>query len=116
MGPKLFHLALRLDGERCLVVGGGPVGARKAESLLDCGALVTVVAPQICEALGALGTRGEGGEGGPNGARGPAGRCTSSAGRTGPARLPNTASSSRQQAGRTWTGTSTSTAGEPGSS
>lgn len=44
----LFHLALRLDGQPCLVVGGGPVGARKAASLLECGALVTVVSPETC--------------------------------------------------------------------
>jgi len=47
----LFHLALRLEGERCLVVGGGPIGARKAASLLECGAEVTLVAlatsPQV---------------------------------------------------------------------
>jgi siroheme synthase-like protein len=44
----LFHLALRLEGRRCLVVGGGPVGARKAASLLECGALVTIVSPETC--------------------------------------------------------------------
>jgi precorrin-2 dehydrogenase/sirohydrochlorin ferrochelatase len=44
----LFHLALRLEGRPCLVVGGGPVGARKAASLLECGALVTIVSPQTC--------------------------------------------------------------------
>ena len=50
----LFHLAMRAEGEHCLVVGGGPVGARKAASLLECGARVTVVAPEICAALEAL--------------------------------------------------------------
>jgi len=43
----LFHLALRLAGERCLVVGAGPVAVRKAASLLDCGASVTVVALEV---------------------------------------------------------------------
>ncbi len=52
--PKLFHLALLLDSERCLVVGGGPVAARKVASLLECGAAVTVVAPEACPALRAL--------------------------------------------------------------
>jgi precorrin-2 dehydrogenase / sirohydrochlorin ferrochelatase len=50
----LFHLALRLEGEPCLVVGGGPVGARKAASLLECGAVVTVVSPETSAALEAL--------------------------------------------------------------
>lgn len=50
-GPAapLFHLALRLEGEPCLVVGAGPIAARKATSLLECGARVTVVAPQVCD-------------------------------------------------------------------
>lgn len=43
----LYHLALRLEGQRCLVVGGGPVGARKAASLLECGASVLIVAPEV---------------------------------------------------------------------
>jgi uroporphyrin-III C-methyltransferase/precorrin-2 dehydrogenase/sirohydrochlorin ferrochelatase len=29
------------------VVGGGPVAARKARGLLDCGAAVTVIAPEV---------------------------------------------------------------------
>jgi siroheme synthase-like protein len=33
------------------VVGGGPVAARKASGLLDCGAVVTVIAPDVCEAM-----------------------------------------------------------------
>ncbi len=53
----LFHLALRLDGEACLVVGAGPIGARKAASLLECGAIVTVVAPVACNQAGQLPVR-----------------------------------------------------------
>jgi siroheme synthase (precorrin-2 oxidase/ferrochelatase) len=58
---RLFHVALRLEGERCLVVGGGAVAARKAGALLEAGARVTVVArstgPEI-EALEAGATGG----------------------------------------------------------
>lgn len=41
----LFPIFLKLDGVPCLVVGAGPVAARKAAGLLRCGAQVTVVAP-----------------------------------------------------------------------
>jgi len=43
---------------RCLVVGGGRVAARKIASLLECGAAVTVVAPEVHEALGLLAQAG----------------------------------------------------------
>lgn len=43
----VFHVALRLEGERCLVVGGGPVAARKAASLLAAAAHVVLVAPSV---------------------------------------------------------------------
>jgi precorrin-2 dehydrogenase/sirohydrochlorin ferrochelatase len=39
---------------KCLVVGGGGVGARKALTLLECGALVTVVASTLSDKLRAL--------------------------------------------------------------
>jgi precorrin-2 dehydrogenase / sirohydrochlorin ferrochelatase len=41
-----FYVAcLRLEGRRCVVVGGGEVGLEKVEGLLVCGAAVTLVAP-----------------------------------------------------------------------
>ncbi len=53
MSP-LFPVSLNVRGHRCLVVGGGPVAARKARSLLACGALVTVIAPEISADMEAL--------------------------------------------------------------
>ena len=47
----IYPTALRLLGRPVLVVGGGPVAARRAKGLLDAGAQVTVVAPLACPAL-----------------------------------------------------------------
>ena len=47
----IYPTALRLLGRPVLVVGGGPVAARRAKGLLDAGARVTVVAPVACAAL-----------------------------------------------------------------
>jgi precorrin-2 dehydrogenase / sirohydrochlorin ferrochelatase len=41
----LYVACLRLEGRRCLVVGGGAVGLEKVEGLLACGAEVRLVAP-----------------------------------------------------------------------
>jgi precorrin-2 dehydrogenase/sirohydrochlorin ferrochelatase len=50
---SLFPIFLKLAGCRCLVVGGGPVGEAKIESLLLAGANVRVVAPRATPAIGA---------------------------------------------------------------
>ena len=42
------------SGRPCLVVGGGPVAARKARTLLECGAAVTVIAPSLSGDMEAL--------------------------------------------------------------
>jgi precorrin-2 dehydrogenase/sirohydrochlorin ferrochelatase len=45
---KRYYMAcLDLEDRPCLVVGGGPVALEKVRGLLDCGARVTVVAPEI---------------------------------------------------------------------
>jgi uroporphyrin-III C-methyltransferase/precorrin-2 dehydrogenase/sirohydrochlorin ferrochelatase len=49
-----YPLVLDLAGRRALVVGGGPVAARRAASLVAAGAVVDVVAPWLCEELGSL--------------------------------------------------------------
>jgi siroheme synthase-like protein len=43
----LYPVALDLAGRPVLVVGAGRVAARKLGSLVDCGAAVTVVAPEV---------------------------------------------------------------------
>ena len=54
-----FYIAcLRLDGRRCLVVGGGEVGLEKVEGLLACGADVTLVAPDAGPELEELAREG----------------------------------------------------------
>lgn len=47
----LYPLLLDLQDRPVLVVGGGPVAERKIESLMDAGAAVTVVAPELTDAL-----------------------------------------------------------------
>jgi uroporphyrin-III C-methyltransferase/precorrin-2 dehydrogenase/sirohydrochlorin ferrochelatase len=44
-----YPLGLQLRGRKVLVVGGGPVAARRIPALAADGALVTVVAPDACE-------------------------------------------------------------------
>ena len=47
----LYIACLRLDGRRCVVVGGGPVGLEKVEGLLACDAAVTLVSPEAVPEL-----------------------------------------------------------------
>ena len=42
---RFYMACLDLRGRRCVVVGAGAVGIEKARGLLECGARVTVVAP-----------------------------------------------------------------------
>ncbi len=45
--PNSYPVMLLLDGVDVLLVGAGPVAARKLEGLLQAGATVTVVAPTV---------------------------------------------------------------------
>ena len=47
MSAPLFPLFLKLEGRPALVVGGGTVAAARVAQLLEAGARVTVVAPEV---------------------------------------------------------------------
>jgi uroporphyrin-III C-methyltransferase / precorrin-2 dehydrogenase / sirohydrochlorin ferrochelatase len=49
---------LRLQDQPCLLIGGGQTAMRKARLLLQAGARLTVVAPEVCADLGALAGQG----------------------------------------------------------
>ena len=51
MKPKYMPISVSMTGRKCLVVGGGTVALRKVENLLDYEADVTVVAPEVHDAL-----------------------------------------------------------------
>jgi precorrin-2 dehydrogenase / sirohydrochlorin ferrochelatase len=51
----LYPVSLVVSGKRCVVVGGGSVAARKAAGLMAAGADVVVIAPNVCDEVGALG-------------------------------------------------------------
>jgi|TARA_Y100000310_G_scaffold336065_1_gene419642 precorrin-2 dehydrogenase/sirohydrochlorin ferrochelatase len=51
VSPTAYPVNLDLAGRRALVVGAGPVAARKVAGLLDAGADVTVVAPTAVDEI-----------------------------------------------------------------
>jgi uroporphyrin-III C-methyltransferase / precorrin-2 dehydrogenase / sirohydrochlorin ferrochelatase len=59
MTSPTYPLTLDLAGRRVVVVGGGPVAARRAAGLVEAGAAVEVVAPSVCEDLASLVSTGE---------------------------------------------------------
>jgi len=46
-----YPIFIELENRRVLVVGGGPVAERKVEALLDAGARITVVSPDVTDRL-----------------------------------------------------------------
>jgi precorrin-2 dehydrogenase/sirohydrochlorin ferrochelatase len=54
-----FYIAcLKLEGRKCLVIGGGDIGLEKVEGLLACNGDVTLVAPDAIEPLRELAAEG----------------------------------------------------------
>lgn len=48
---NLYPIFLDISTRGCVVVGGGQVAERRAKALLDCGALVKVVSPELSKEL-----------------------------------------------------------------
>jgi uroporphyrin-III C-methyltransferase / precorrin-2 dehydrogenase / sirohydrochlorin ferrochelatase len=54
----VFPVFLKLEGRPVLVVGAGPVAAGKVRPLVDAGARVTVVAPDVVDEIAAMAAPG----------------------------------------------------------
>ena len=55
----MYPVSLEVKDRRCLVVGGGGVALRKVQGLVEEGARVTVVAPEVVAPLAEMADRGE---------------------------------------------------------
>ncbi|NCO35996.1 MAG: hypothetical protein AUJ92_17645 [Armatimonadetes bacterium CG2_30_59_28] len=54
-----YSVALRVEGRRCVVIGGGKVAERRIAGLLEASARVTVISPQLSAALQSLVATGD---------------------------------------------------------
>lgn len=54
-----YPVNLKIKGKKCVVVGGGEVAERKIKSLLEKGASVTIISPEITSRLEQLGREGK---------------------------------------------------------
>jgi len=46
--PAYYPVCLNLNGRKCVVVGGGRIALRKVKALLEHGAEITVISPDLC--------------------------------------------------------------------
>lgn len=51
---RLFPILVSLAGKKVVVIGGGAIAERKIRTVLDCGAFVTVISPELTEGLSNL--------------------------------------------------------------
>ena len=51
---KLYPLNLNIENKNCVVIGGGEVALRKIHGLLAAGAIVKVIAPEVCAGVDEL--------------------------------------------------------------
>lgn len=54
----LYPINISIEGKLCLVIGGGKVATRKVESLLPCGAVVTIISPEAEKRIADLAKEG----------------------------------------------------------
>jgi len=54
-----YPIFLNISGKRCVVVGGGQVALRKVRAMLEHGANIDVISPDLCPELVQLTKRGE---------------------------------------------------------
>ncbi len=54
-----YPIFLKVGGKKCVVVGGGEIALRKVKMLLDHGASVEVISPDLCPELNRLAETGE---------------------------------------------------------
>ena len=59
MTEVIYPLGLRLDGRKVVIVGGGAVGTRRVKGLLQAGAKVTVISPEVSAELKDLSLSGQ---------------------------------------------------------
>jgi precorrin-2 dehydrogenase/sirohydrochlorin ferrochelatase len=55
---RYYPIFIDLNGKKAVVVGGGHIAERKVNTLLECGAVVTVVAPEATEGIRSLSNGG----------------------------------------------------------
>ena len=58
-GITYYPVFLNVDGKKCVVVGGGQVAWRKVRVLLEHGADIEVISPDLCSELAKLAESGE---------------------------------------------------------
>ncbi len=57
--PAYYPVYLNLRGKRCVVLGGGAVAEGKISKLVEAGARVTLISPEVTPAIKAAAQRGE---------------------------------------------------------
>ena len=53
-----YPISLNVRSRKCVVIGGGQVALRKVRTLLEHGANVEVISPELCSGLGQLADKG----------------------------------------------------------